>query len=141
MARRPSAAELVQLVQSRRALLPREVDPDGGASAAHAGVLTVHVLRARGLSAKDLLGDGAATKAYVRLLCAGQVRRSRLVQGGLAPQWRERFELWTHSMATVHLSVWRHSRLFAEDFLGAVRPQDRVQRPPGCRHSLARLAL
>ena len=63
------------------------------------------------------------------------------LQGGLAPQWRERFELWTHSMATVHLSVWRHSRLFAEDFLGAVRPQDRVQRPAGCRHSLARLAL
>ena len=125
VAHRPSAAELLQLVQSRRSLLPREVDPDGAATAARAGVLTVHLLGARGLYAKDLLGDGAKTKAYVALLCAGQVRRSGLVQGGLAPQWREFFELSTHSMATVHVSVWRHSRLFAEDFLGAVHTQDR----------------
>ena len=129
VARRPAAAELLQLVQSRRSLLPREVDPDGAATAARAGVLTVHLLGARGLYAKDLLGDGAKTKAYVALLCAGQARRSQLTQGGLAPQWHERFELSTHSLATVHLSVWRHSRLFAEDFLGAVHAQGQKRCP------------
>lgn len=52
VARRPTAAELLQLVHSRRSALPREIDLQGAAATARAGVLTVHLLGARGLYAK-----------------------------------------------------------------------------------------
>ena len=40
------------------------------ASAYRAGVLTLHVVGARGLYCKDL-AKGSKTKAYVAILCAG----------------------------------------------------------------------